>query len=403
MTFCQTFRPYPNVLGILVVVESLRQDFVTPQTMPFLSRYQDDSITFSHPTAAANSTHLGWYGLFQSDFPLFYIDYRKVDDPAGSPLFTFLKKAGFKLHVYSDNLVKEYFNSHESYFGKNGILADSRITVSGPSLPENDATLVSRFIDWIASRPQGRHFVVLHLESAHHNYYWPGQEIAPFKPFAKNVIFTKVQYSANEVTAIRNRYLNSIYFLDQKIAHLLKAIRSTGLSDRAYVAVVGDHGEEFREHGAFVHGSNLYNPQLRSAMMFRFPGYNPQRIESVISTMDVLPSMLHAMGILGWESVARGKSFLDPRSRQLPVLATQSRALQHPYEFALCTPHFKLRLEINSEIPAASTSLTVTNIYRSDDTPYVPGSGTLEDYKQFLDKNFKQALAELRLFRHFSD
>jgi HEAT repeat protein len=57
------------------------------------------------------------------------------------------------------------------------------------------------------------------------------------------------------------RYDGEIAHVDRAIARLLDGL--AGLERPVLVAITGDHGEEFGEHGGAYHGSSLYDEQLR--------------------------------------------------------------------------------------------------------------------------------------------
>jgi arylsulfatase A-like enzyme len=75
------------------------------------------------------------------------------------------------------------------------------------------------------------------------------------------------------------------------------------------VVVVADHGEEFGEHGGYGHGQNLYQVVLHVPLMLRVPGMTPHRVEAVVPTVDLMPTLLE----LCWASTdvpIQGQSLL---------------------------------------------------------------------------------------------
>jgi arylsulfatase A-like enzyme len=59
---------------------------------------------------------------------------------------------------------------------------------------------------------------------------------------------------------------------DDGIAELLALLKSAGKAESVLVVVVGDHGEEFQEHGKMGHGRSLYGEVLRVPILFYAPG-----------------------------------------------------------------------------------------------------------------------------------
>ncbi|MCD4750226.1 MAG: sulfatase-like hydrolase/transferase, partial [Thermoanaerobaculales bacterium] len=70
-----------------------------------------------------------------------------------------------------------------------------------------------------------------------------------------------------------------------------------GLWDDALVIVTSDHGEEFREHGEFMH-SQPYVENLAVPLMVKtHGGRNHHRPSEVVEMVDLMPSILELAGI----------------------------------------------------------------------------------------------------------
>ena len=68
--------------------------------------------------------------------------------------------------------------------------------------------------------------------------------------------------------------------------------------ENAIVVITADHGEEFWEHGALTHGTNLYNENVRIPLILLTPGHaGGQRIEDNVSLIDVAPTLLDLAGL----------------------------------------------------------------------------------------------------------
>jgi len=101
-------------------------------------------------------------------------------------------------------------------------------------------------------------------------------------------------YSPREETfgsAPSDRYDAALRELDAELGALID--RFPG----AAVAVVSDHGEEFREHGGTNHGFRLYEELLRGVLILRLPGARPARLAEPVSTADLVPTLLEAVGV----------------------------------------------------------------------------------------------------------
>jgi arylsulfatase A-like enzyme len=100
-------------------------------------------------------------------------------------------------------------------------------------------------------------------------------------------------------------YDGSIRMVDDLVGHLLERLEALNRLDRTLVVIVGDHGEEFREHGRFLH-ERVYQEELHVPLviippddgwMGRLNRLRGKRPTGVVSLVDVLPTVLDVLGI----------------------------------------------------------------------------------------------------------
>jgi arylsulfatase A-like enzyme len=87
------------------------------------------------------------------------------------------------------------------------------------------------------------------------------------------------------------RYGQEVRATDAEFGRLLDALNETGLSNDTVVVFMGDHGEEFGEHGAHRH-STVYEEALHVPLVLRIPGVTGATISDPVSTLYVLPWLL---------------------------------------------------------------------------------------------------------------
>ena len=137
----------------------------------------------------------------------------------------------------------------------------------------------------------------------------------------------------SDIDFISEVYDNKVREADERLGNFLSQLRAMGLMDRTVIAIVSDHGDELMEHGAVDHGATLYQEQLHTVMMLRFPGYERrQDITAPVRTIDLFPTIFEAMGLTGPAGV-NGESLLPlmrGRSMELPLFAeTDYRLFVH--------------------------------------------------------------------------
>lgn len=92
-----------------------------------------------------------------------------------------------------------------------------------------------------------------------------------------------------------DRYDAEVRWVDREIGRVLDQVRKQ--YPRTIVVVTADHGEEFGDHGGAYHGTTLFDEQIRVPLIVHAPGHPAARVEVPVSTVDVLPTVLSAVGI----------------------------------------------------------------------------------------------------------
>lgn len=179
-------------------------------------------------------------------------------------------------------------------------------------------------------------FLFVHVFDAHYDYdppesYWrlfDPDYTGDFDPtgFATNPDVVP-DMPPRELRHVIARYDGEIRFVDHHIGRILSALDARNLTERTLVVVVGDHGEEFFEHGRIGHRRTLFDEQLHVPWIMRLPGRLPEgrRIASQVRLIDVLPTALDVLG-LPPKADTLGRSLLPvvegrAEPRDLPAVA----------------------------------------------------------------------------------
>jgi arylsulfatase A-like enzyme/Flp pilus assembly protein TadD len=129
---------------------------------------------------------------------------------------------------------------------------------------------------WLNHRPPQPLFLWVHLYDAHSPYRPPA-------PYAERY---------------RGRpYDGEIAFADAQIGRLMTALTRAGLLEKSVVVVVSDHGESLGEHGEKTHGFFVYNSTLHVVCLIKIPSDTPRVVPDEVSLVDVMPTVLQALGI----------------------------------------------------------------------------------------------------------
>jgi membrane-anchored protein YejM (alkaline phosphatase superfamily) len=261
------------------------------------------------------------FGLL-SGLPVSYYAIARREKARPLPLQV-LAKLGYSTSAYYSQYLSTYDGLCDLFF--RGVV-DHIDDENASTADGADAALVERYVADVAKRdPSLPTFDYVVLESSHYDYAYP----AAFEKFTPTAtlgvglrdgilrgegIVAKLRPRA---PAIRNRYQNSIVWVDSLIDKIAAAWAAR--RDDVIFVVVGDHGEAFWEHDTFGHGMSLNDEQVRVPLVMCLPGVTTTRY-AYSSHEDVFPTIFDFMGLKTGAAFMAGKSLLgyDP-ARDLAV------------------------------------------------------------------------------------
>jgi len=357
----------PNV--IVLVVEGFRYDMLTPEVVPNLWKFSRENVTFRNHYSGGNGTRMGvfslLYGLQGTYWHSFLIE-RK------SPvLIDALNDLGYDFKVLSSTKLT-YPEFRKTAFVK--IPSAVEDDLPGKDTPEKDRLMVTKFIDFLATRkPSGPFFASMFFNSSHQPYVYPS-EFEKFTPVSAGQInYVKGTDNAN-MAPVMNRYKNSLYFNDSLFGKLFEALGKNNLLQNSIVVITGDHGEAFGEQGDFGHTGSFDDPVAKVVFVMHMPGVGNAEVDRITSHHDFVPTVMKALGFENPVSdYSQGSSLFDRDS--------------HPYVFSagwdrLCMIDDKVKIVFSTE-----TYRNLMEVHNTNDYKPVPDPGAVltEKRKQMAD------------------
>lgn len=162
---------------------------------------------------------------------------------------------------------------------KGGSRDDAENMIWMKQVAERPASLVtSRALAWLKENGGHRFFLWIH-------YYDPHFPYTPPPGFAQ-------KYADNP-------YDGEIAAVDRNMGRVIEELRDAALLDRTLIVVAGDHGESLGDHGEGTHSVFVYESTVKVPLIMRYPEALPQgaRISQLVSTADVMPTVLEVLGI----------------------------------------------------------------------------------------------------------
>jgi arylsulfatase A-like enzyme len=103
--------------------------------------------------------------------------------------------------------------------------------------------------------------------------------------------------SQAEWAAFSALYDAAVRWTDEQIGRIVEAVDGLGLGEDTIIAVCGDHGEEFGEHGDISHHFLPYEHNIRVPMLFRRRGQAGRRIGDLTCLIDAAPTLARMAGL----------------------------------------------------------------------------------------------------------
>jgi arylsulfatase A-like enzyme len=135
--------------------------------------------------------------------------------------------------------------------------------------------------------------------------------------------------SDRELAGLRTLYRATLQQVDASIGRVLDSLEAADARDETAVALVGDHGEEFMEHGHLAHYPKLYDELVHVPLVIDVPGIEPSTVEDHVG-IDAIPPTVCDLLDVPVPGRWRGESLLPSltgadRPRDEPVISVAVR------------------------------------------------------------------------------
>lgn len=177
-----------------------------------------------------------------------------------------------------------------------------------------------RSLDWLAAQ-DGPVFLWNHYMDPHGPYHAPNRYYEDREQSASDAeaLYRRSCKRPESITDQERHHLIDAYddeirYLDNQLDRFLHALRDRDRFEDALVVITSDHGDAFGRHGYFGHPRYLHESLLRVPLFLKPPGGITGAIETPVSTLDVVPTLL---------------SFAEVRHDELPgkPLVTRDRTI----------------------------------------------------------------------------
>jgi len=287
-----TLPARPNI--VIILVDTLRADAVgfggaRRDTSPRLDAWARRGVVFEQATTPAGWTRTAVISLFTGLFPAAH-GVQDKDHVAPDSLLTLaevLRGAGWRTAAFVSNFaVAARFGTAQGF--DTFRFFDKKEAPRGT--PSKLNYLPIEFMDpevraFLEHPPAEPFFAYIHTTDPHFPYLPPPEYL-------------------HWGTEPRDRYDGEVLYTDRYVGEWLDAMKRSGVLGRSIVVFTADHGEEFHEHGGTGHGVTVFEECVRIPLVVWAPGLRPGRRRSLVSLVDVPPTLLEAAHVPAPEGFA---------------------------------------------------------------------------------------------------
>lgn len=324
----------PNIY--IVILDTMRADFVNHKTGPNLLAFRNSSVHSEIALSGATTTHPSIYSLFSARPSYEFYPMISSGYTMGSMPLNILKyKLGYEIKAtgkrdmgclahrpyfsYYPMSWNSYLVAREFRFGLQSHLLES-CKIDGflgneafydEGLKALDENIFKHLESLIESSKRQKTVFLAHLEGAHAPYIYSKED---------QFLETEFRWESE-----RN-YSAAFHRTDRLFGQFIRNLKNKGLYDDALIIVLGDHGEVLPgppltegDHGSYP----IDKAQTRIPLYFKFPKADSrihQPVTKVTTLADVFPTLFDYLGVL--ESVEHfftGRSIWNLKTHIIPI------------------------------------------------------------------------------------
>lgn len=219
-------------------------------------------------------------------------------------------RSGYRTSAFFNVMfMNEDFGFHRGFehFDCQGVASGNSLRKAGPTVDD--------FIGWLDSSDQNDpFFAAVHFYDPHIPYKAP----EPFRSMYVDPEYSgeygdawgegvtemmdvnsgEVVPSQADIQNLIDLYDGELSYMDSEIGRLLSELRARGLAQNTLIVIVGDHGEEFLEHGGIEHGRTLYQEITHVPLILAGPGFSGGRVISQsVGQIDIAVTVASVAGV----------------------------------------------------------------------------------------------------------
>jgi len=292
---------------ILITIDTFRADHIGAygyprDTTPNIDRFASRATRFDRAFSQRGLTLPAVSSLMTGQYPYRHgvVGMYKVRLPAAAiTLAERLKAAGFRTAAFVSHLGISRETGLDQGFGEYRLFHS-----------DFEGTMARDAARWLRKHRGERVFLWYHSFGAHSPYqapepwrhrYTDPAYAGPYTGDQKQMyeIARHKRFSDADRAHLVALYDAKVRWIDHHLGRLLRAIETSGLSERALVVLSADHGEELFDHFLyFSHEASAHDGVLHIPLLVHTPGQRgPRTVGSVVQQVSIAPTILDELGL----------------------------------------------------------------------------------------------------------
>lgn len=311
----------PNV--VIFLIDTLRADRIGAYgydrpASPTIDALAKDGVLFEQAYSVAPWTLPSVCSLFTSTFPCEHATLTKHNalPPSFATLAEQLELAGYETYsIFTNSFLSPKFGTTQGF---ENVVAGMRI----------DGSAVAKFMGDSPPRP---FFLYVHNLEPHNPYLHAAphtdgfRDVGPrvreemaaayraYKAALEGDFRAKRQIGSTDNAAEVERQLAALDSMredyvelygaavraaDARVASVVELLKQRGWWDDTLFIVLADHGDQFGEHGGWLHDISVYESLLRVPLVVHFPksAHAGTRVKAPVTLLDLLPTIVKLAG-----------------------------------------------------------------------------------------------------------
>ena len=301
----------PNI--VLIGIDTWRADHVSSYgygraTTPGIDEVAEEGLYFTNAYSTTSWTlpsfHSILTGLYMSSHGVISGQFKLAHSQ--NTFAEILRERGYRTAGFiSGTYLKKVFGFDQGFDVYEESVTRAKLMETYQDITSPDMT--GFVLPWVERNSNRRFFLFIHYWDPHFDFIPPPPYDEIFDPYYEGDIDgTNFQHSGRVNADMDRRDLDHIIALydgeirwtDLHVDSLFATLEDLDLMGETVVILVGDHGEEFFEHGYKGHRRTLYDEVIHVPLIMMIPGFERSGgFDTAVSTVDILPTVLDVLKV----------------------------------------------------------------------------------------------------------